>query len=279
MRKKLCIIMAGLILMAGAAGCAGKKDNNNKSSASQASSASSTESTAESKTESKTESAEGSAQTSETSSTEESTENESPFADITYTSFSVDGLKKESGAKLPACFIIKSKAELDDFIEKNENEYMLSSAILSVANGGESNQNFRAYASANYNDDMFNSSDLMIVIAAFLKEEEADLGDIAVEGNKVTVDLWGSEPDSGNEQQFILYSVTYKKGITDGKEPVIKYTGEMTGGEEEGAEEDSEEIVIDGEEGGEEIIIDGEEDGEEIVIDGEEDGEKSVESA
>lgn len=268
MRKKLCIIIAGLIIMGAAAGCAGKKDNN-KNSSSQASSASSTESkesTAESKTESKTESPQASTENSEKASTDQSSENESPFIDITYTSFDLEGLQKGTSAKLPASYIITSKSELEDFLTKNESEYILSRAMLSVANGAESNQNFLTYSSANYNDEMFKSSDLMLVMAAFNKSEEIDLGDISIDGNNLKIELWGAEPGSDSEQQFVMYSIPYKKGMANGKEISFRYTGEITAeGEEEGGEE---EIVADGEEG-EEIVIEGEE--------GTENGEKSEE--
>lgn len=277
MRKKLCIIMAGLLIMAAAAGCAGKKDNN-KSSSSQTSSASSTEST-ESKAstaDSKTESTESSAENSDTSSTEQSSENESPFIDITYTSFDLEGLQKGTSAKLPACFIITSKSELDDFLTKNDSEYILNRGMLSAANGAESNQNFLTYSSANYTEEMFKNSDIMLVMAAFNKDEEADLGDISIDGDKVNIELWGAEPGD-NEQKFILYAITYKKGTIKDKEPAFRYTGEMnTSGEEEGGEEEpvtssdnGEEIVINLE-GGEEGVTVVDESEEEMIITSEE---------
>lgn len=288
MKKKLSIILAGLLLTAALAGCAGSKDETSKteqtgasaaSSASQSSDASSqgskgaSEASSNSSGASQASSGEASKASqpsrandasSQASTAEQSEEPEeieaqisidpetgeqvividpeasgavvidepddddSPFLNISYNGFEIDG-KGLGSTELPAYTLIKDPQELSSFISDNKSKYSLESAYVG---SDDSRRTFAEYA-AGFNEDYFSGHDLMMLVVACSSGGETDLGDIIIDdkGN-ASIEVWGSAPKSDTDKVYMCFAVSYAKGSLDGKKITVKFA-DLAQGEEE----------------------------------------------
>lgn len=271
MKKKLCVLLAGILIAAVSAGCSGNNDSSSASSGSSAVSSGSEASanadvsgdaaasektadssengntSADSKTESNTEVSDA-VEEGNTEDPDENTEDceedseesvidpeqgdnsliaDDPFVDLTYAAFSLDGANIGADVKLPAYYIIKSKSELSDFIQKYGNTYSLNK---SSASGSQTDF---VTKSSEYGDDFFVAQDIILVVAASDANDDPDLGDIVYKGdNNVNIGLWGNEPKANSNKKYVCYAVSYAKGSLDNQTITISYDGILEEGEE-----------------------------------------------
>ena len=148
---------------------------------------------------------------------------DNPFSDINYTSYRLDGANVGSDVRLPAYYLLASKKELDDFIDKYKKTFSLNKGVV---NGDSGNTDFISRVQQ-FDDSFFKTQDAIIIVAACENADDADLGSISYGDNRdVSIELWGS-PSSGSKAQYVAYSVAFIKDALKDRNISIKFTGNV----------------------------------------------------
>ncbi len=138
----------------------------------------------------------------------------SEFLDLSYqmTYLSPEGFS--GAASLPKAYYITSAAELSDFIENNSKTY-------SLAVDHTDNSYIEPISFVTKTKDMdstyFETSDALIVVTAYAKGDDCDLGSVVVKDNEATVEIWAQKPASASDTGYACIMVNIEKNALKDK--------------------------------------------------------------
>ena len=158
---------------------------------------------------------------------EESTPDDSgsSFLDLSYQMTYLSPAGFNNSVTLPATYYITSAAELNDFVENNKKTFSLDVPYT--------NDNYIekiAFTSkiADMDNDYFSVYDTLIVVSAYNKDDECDLGSIILKGNDAQVEIWTSDIPSADKTGYICFVVNMEKGTLKGKNIVPTVTNALS---------------------------------------------------
>lgn len=155
----------------------------------------------------------------------------SDFLDLSYqmTYLSPEGFT--TGTTLPAAYYITSAAELSDFVENNTKTYSLD---VPYTNDDYIEKIAFTAKIKDMDDSYFSVYDSLIVVAAYNKDDDCDLGSISIQDDAAIVEIWAEPISSADKQGYICFVVNLEKGILNGKTiaPIVT-SALLDNGEEE----------------------------------------------
>ena len=138
------------------------------------------------------------------------------FLDVTYTPIDV----KDSNVEVdvidmtnPQYYLIKTKAELDDFVSKYEKTFSLND----VENGVEFNT-----LAEKFDEGYFENMSLVVIPVEYDKDTETEVGTITIEGNDYVIEVCTQPAESADKINRLCFVIQTYKSDMEGKTVLIR---------------------------------------------------------
>ena len=110
---------------------------------------------------------------------------------------------------IKSCTLIDSVGALEKFIGEKGAEYSLNTAYAEEEGGVAASF---VEVTKSMDTEFFKQSDLIVVVASFVKGQECDLGELLYQNGELRVSMWAAEPADKDNKSYFCALVTIDKG-------------------------------------------------------------------